>query len=113
MDPAIQVVTRLPLQELWGADGFKTTTRIRSLTEEDISELLRCGFIQFVVIDIGTTPSWIPPSECFEFWKREAKPHLVKNSRAILDEFPGDYCYFASQWDSTQAAPIVVLEKWH
>jgi phosphoglycerate dehydrogenase-like enzyme len=113
MDAALKIVTRLPLQELWRDDGFKTTARLKSLTEEDIRSLLRSGTIQFVVVDVGTPPRWIQPSECFQFWKIEAQPHLALIT-SILDEFPDQYCYFASQWDGgDRAAPIVALEKQH
>jgi hypothetical protein len=32
---------------------------------------------------------------------------------AALNEFPGGYCYFASQWEVETTAPIVLLEKSH
>jgi hypothetical protein len=114
MDAALKIVTHLPLRELWREDGLKTTTRIRSLTEDDIRSLLRSGNIQFVVVDVGASPCWIQPSECFQFWKNEAQPHLAREARVILEEFPDRYCYFASQWDGGDpASPIVVLEKQH
>ena len=114
MDAALKIVTHLPLRELWRDDRFKTTARGISLTEDDIRSLLRSGKIQFVVVDVGAVPCWIQPNECFEFWKNEAQPHLARESRVILDEFPGGYCYFASQGDGGDpASPIVVLEKQH
>lgn len=114
MDIAHRIVTRLPLEELWRPDGFKTTVRGKSLTEDDIRSLLRSGPIQFVVVDVGVSPVWIEPGECFKFWKGEAQPHLARDAKAVLDEFPGCYCYFASHWDAVEtAAPIVVLEKQH
>jgi len=114
MDAALKIVTRLPLRKLWRDDGFRTTARLRSLAEEDILNLLRSGTIQFVVVDVGAPPGWIQQSECFQFWKREAQPHLARKSRIILEEFPDQYCYVASQWEGEdQAAPIVVLEKQH
>jgi hypothetical protein len=90
------------------------SARIRSLTKDDIRSLLRCGPIQFVVVDVGSSPRWIQPSECFQFWTSEAQPHLARQARVILEGFPGGYCYSASEWDGGDpAAPIVVLEKQH
>ena len=114
MDAALKIVTHLPLRELWRDDGLQTKARIRSLTEDDIRSLLRSGNIQFVVVNVGASPCWIQPSECFQFWKNEAQPHLAREARVILEEFPDRYCYCASQWDGGDpASPIVVLEKQH
>jgi phosphoglycerate dehydrogenase-like enzyme len=114
MDAALKIVTRLPLRELWRDDGFRTTARLRSLAEEDILSLLRSGTIQFVVVDVGTPPRWIQQSECFQFWKIEAQPHLASNSQIVLEEFPDQYCYVASQGEEEdQAAPIVAPEMQH
>jgi hypothetical protein len=66
-----------------------------------------------VVADVGAGLRWIPQSECFDFWKHEAKAHLASEAMVSLDKFPGGYCYFASQWEEESAAPILVLEKHH
>jgi len=113
VDVKLQIVTQLPLRELWRDDGSSTTGRLRSLTEEDIREVLAFGLVQFVVVNVGAAPRWIPTSECFDFWKQEAKPHLASDGRASLDEFPGGYCYFASRWESESGTWIIVLEKHH
>src|SRR5689334_6966351 len=98
MDTALKVVTQIPLPELWRDDGFTTTSRVRWLTSDDITSLLRAGRVRFVVADVGASPRWIPLSECYDFWKTEAQPHLAApKSRASLDDFPGGYCYFASE----------------
>ena len=53
MDAALKVVTQIPLTELWRDDGFTTTSRVRWLTADDITSLLRAGRVQFVVADAG------------------------------------------------------------
>ena len=107
-------MTQLPLRELWRDDASSTITRGKSLTHDDVRELLAAGPVQFVVADVGVAPRWISSSECFAFWKNEAKPHLASATRASLNDFPGGYCYFASQWEGeTTTAPIVLLEKHH
>lgn len=113
MDIRLKIVTRLPLTELWRDDGFSTSARGRSLTDTDILELLASGPVQFVVADVGRPLRWIPTRECRHFWRDEAKPHLASEARAYLDDFPGGYCYFASQWEEESAALIIVLEKQH
>jgi hypothetical protein len=114
MDQSVRIVTNLPLRELWGANGFITTSRSRSLSEEDISALLRVGPVEFVVVDVGLAPRWIHLEDSHRFWKTEVKPHLAADAKAVLADFPHDYCYFASQWDGGESAPpVVVLEKSH
>jgi hypothetical protein len=58
---------------------------------------------------------WIPPTDCFEFWRVEVKPHLAApDSRVPLETFPGGYLYFASSWDRIDSgAQIVLLERHH
>lgn len=114
MDVALKVVNQMPLTELWRDDGFTTTSRIRWLTADDIASLLRGGRVQFVVADVGVSPRWIPLSECYDFWKREALPHLAApESSTTLDDFPDGYCYFASEWSSQDGAPIIACERHH
>lgn len=113
MDINLRVVTQLPLRELWRGDGFSTTARRKSLTHDDVREFLTSGPVQFVIADVGAAPRWIPPIDCFDFWKNEAKPHLASDGNASLNAFPGGYCYFASQWEGQSTAPIVLLEKHH
>lgn len=113
MDAHLRVVAQLPLRELWRHDGFSTTTRGKSLTFDSVRQFLASGTVQFVVADVGMAPRWIPTSESFDFWKNEVKPHLASGTMAALNDFPGRYCYFASQWEEETTVPIVLLEKPH
>jgi hypothetical protein len=114
MDAKLKIVTQLPLRELWRDNGFTITSRARSVSESDITHLLRAGPVQFVVADVGSPLQWIQLRDCHRFWTEEIKPHLAAGSRASLDEFPGSYCYFASQWNrEAEGTPIVVVEKSH
>jgi hypothetical protein len=115
MNAAHRIVARLPLTELWREDGFATSSCKRLLAEDDITALLRAGRVQFVIVNVGSKLSWIPSGECFDFWKHEVKPHLAEpGSSARLEDFPGDYCYFASEWGSDDTSlPIVVCTKEH
>jgi hypothetical protein len=114
VDANLRIVTHLPLDELWRDDRFSTNTRGRSLTPEDVRWLLASGPVQFVVADVGAAPRWIATRECFHFWKNEAKAHVATDVSVSLDDFPGGYCYFATQWGGRELeVPIVVLEKHH
>ena len=114
MDTSAKLVTRLPLVELWRENGSKTTSRLRWLCQEEIQIILRAGTVQFVVADVGQIPTWIPLTACYDFWKKELKPHLAKPEiEAILQDFQGDYCYYASEWENPDGPPIVVCEKSH
>jgi hypothetical protein len=91
-----------------------STSRIRRLCEEDVTELLRLGPIRFVVADVGRQLHWINLADSCSFWKDEAKPHLANTpSRIQLDSFPNSYAYIASQWSSGDSVPIVALEWIH
>ncbi|HJT68796.1 MAG TPA: hypothetical protein VJ731_01280 [Terriglobales bacterium] len=114
MDAKLRIITHLPLAQLWRDDGFATEERGRSLTCEDVRQLLKSGPVQFVVADVGVAPRWIPERECFDFWKDEVQPHLASDGVGGRDQFPGAYRYFAVQWHSRkQEGHIVVLEKQH
>src|SRR5215510_2871202 len=114
MDISLRIITRLPLEELWRDDGFATTARLRQLVASDIRDMLRVGQVQFVVADVAAKPWWVDSRNCFSFWKNEVKPHLAEDPKIILEAFPDEYCYFASQWGHKDGEPpIVVLEKHH
>lgn len=53
MDTPLKIVTHLPLRELWQDNGSTTTARGSSLSRDGISDLLRVGPVQFVVVDVG------------------------------------------------------------
>ena len=112
VDADLRIVTHLPLRELWRVDGFSTTTRGKSPTHEDVRRFLSLGPVQFVIADVGAR--WVPLRDCFHFWKNEARPQLASRVGVSLDQFPGGYCYFASQWEGRELeAPIIVLERQH
>ena len=87
--------------------------RVGELGSELIRNLLKTGATRFVVADVGAPLRWLPEAECFDFWKDEVRPHLAEpDQRVHLDQFPGEYAYFASQWDDGSGA-IILLSKTH
>jgi hypothetical protein len=109
-----RIITTLPLSELWDDNGLIEARRSRDLTAYDLRDLLRNGRVRFMVADVGAKPVWIPPGECFRFWKAEVQAHLADpQQRVPLDEFPEAFCYFASEWVTSDGPPVVVLERLH
>jgi hypothetical protein len=115
MGPKLKVVTRLPLEEVWREDGLPASTqKMRLLHAQDIANLLRVGPVNFVVADIGMPLRWIDSTDCYKFWNTEIKAHLADpDQRCALDDFPGGYFYFASEWRGKEIFPIVVVERHH
>ena len=107
-----RIVSQTPLRELWNDGGVVSAKELRELNASDVAGLLRGGAVRFVVAVVGSSLKWIPAGECYSFWKTEAKQHLADPAaRNCPEEFPGEYCYFASEWESDGGEPIVLLLK--
>src|SRR5260370_42650630 len=97
MDPALRVVTRIPLDELWTEAGTLPLVRGADLGEAEITDRLRVGIMAFAVANCGKRLQWIPENECYPFWKNEVKLRLVDARREFhaLEDYPGECCYSA------------------
>jgi len=114
MQPSHRVITATPMRELWDERGAVVASRSRDLSPDDIRTLLRRGPLRFVVAEVGVRPRWLPEESCFTFWKAEVQSHLAAPGvPVVLDDFPGGYCYFASEWSPVAGSSIVVLEAAH
>lgn len=115
MDSLLKLVIRIPLQEFQRTDGTLISSRIRSLSTDEVIALLRNGKVEFVVADVGLPLQWIAPADCFAFWKAEGRFHLIEPGCGnFLSEFPGHFAYFASEWNPGESEiPVVLLEKHH
>jgi hypothetical protein len=114
MRPDQRIATELPLKELWDDNGPLAAERRRDLSEEQIRGLLRSGPIRFFVAKVGHKPDWVPEAKCFAYWKDQVVGHVADpEQRVYLDYFPGEYCFFASEWSLGGYRPIVVLERCH
>lgn len=114
LDPAKRIATRLPLDELWNEQGTIEASKGRDLSREAIRDLLRLGPVQFIVADLGSPLRWFPEGACYDFWKTEVQGHLADpDSEFMLEDFPGEYCYLASEWTLAAGDIVVVLEMAH
>jgi hypothetical protein len=110
-------IAEIPLKEIWDESGLISQSKIRELSYEDIVALLQLGKVHFVVANVGDTFQWIPLEQCYKFWKSEVKNHIVEPAKAedgfLLEEYPGSYCYIASEWCTDMAEPVIVLSVYH
>jgi hypothetical protein len=114
MNQEQKTISDMPVDELWEGQKLVSTDKVRDVGSSDIVDLLRSGLVRFVVADIGKPFDWIPTNKSFDFWKAEIKTHLAEpESKAFLEDFPNEYCYFASEWKSSNDERIILLSKMH
>lgn len=107
------MVTKLPLDELWDESGTLSEGRIRTLDQNNLAQLLRAKPVQFVVVDIGRKPNWIPIQDRFDFWKT-VRPQILDSPGPIyLEHFPSNTAYAASEWRGRAGECLILLEKHH
>jgi hypothetical protein len=114
MQPSQRIITRTPLHELWDDRGVVPAQWLRDVGAAEIRDLLTSGPIRWAVADVGKRPTWIPEPDCFAYWKDEVRPRLADREQlARLEDFPGGYCYTASEWRDADGRPIIVLYRHH
>src|SRR5262245_11406725 len=98
MIPNQKIVSQLPHDRLWAGSRLISTIKVRDVGSQEIVELLRSGLVRFVVASVGEPLNWVPNNESYDFWKGEVRPHLANSEEQVsLDDFPDNYCYFASE----------------
>jgi len=86
---------------------------VRPLEIEDVKELLREGVRQIVEYNTMGFLVWIPPSECFEYWKW-AQPSIVKNGDGIrLDDYPHHFALAPYEFVSHSGDRIILFANYH
>ncbi|MDB5347073.1 MAG: hypothetical protein JWP89_5450 [Schlesneria sp.] len=117
MRPEMRIVTQLPLARLWNDEGDLKLDKQRDVGIEQITNLLRQGSVSFVVANGGERLNWIAEVDTHRFWKDEVKPHLVESQAAEdgfhLEDYPGEYCYTASEWRGQGNLIAILFEKHH
>lgn len=113
MKPEMRIVVSMPLQELWDESGPISATRVGEISDSEIRDHLGSGQVSFVVADVGLKLVWVSRESAFSFWKTEVLPHIARNDRVRLEDYPGEYCYRAVRWDRKDRGVVILLEKWH
>jgi hypothetical protein len=115
MDPRKRIVAGFPLTELWTQDGRVDAVRLRAVGRDDVAGLLRAGIVQFVRANVASPLEWIDERERFGFWTSEVRDRIVHPAQPSfqLEDYPGEYCYLASEWRAEGRPPIVLLERYH
>lgn len=117
MRPDQRVVTRLPLTEIWDTRGDLPLQRKRTVGLKQVTDLLRCERVRFVVADCGKVLRWMPPDDGYRFWKEDVKQHLVEPDAAEKgfrpENWPGQYCFVGTEWGEIDGETVVLLEIHH
>ncbi len=115
MTPQQRIVGQTPMEHLWDSDGDMSASRGNDLGTFEIRDLLRRGNLQFVAAEVGTFLKWIPLEETLEFWRDEVRLHIAEPNAGgfVLEDYPNEYAYRASLWQSANDCPIVLLEVHH
>ena len=113
MNPSNKVATFIPLTELWDDTGPVPARRLRYLNADEIKDILRSTPFRFVIADVGEKLRWIDDDERFDFWKHDLKDHLCSAEPCLLESYPGEYFYYASEWLIEPDQRAVLLEKYH
>lgn|SRR5262245_14919803 len=112
----VEKLKRLPLADLRHPQG-QFLERVRYLDREDIRSLLRNAGREplIVVASVGEPLRWLTGDDAFEFWKAVAQRRIgVRDGSNYLEDFPGEYFYFASEWcDESRDVSVIVLEHHH
>lgn len=107
-------VMKLPLEELWNSEGTIEAERIQFLVKSKIPAFLKKKNIRLVLARLEYEPIWIEAPDQAEAWKRELRSHVCDKLEegCSLDEFTGEYFFFASYWETPGKDPIILFEMY-
>ena len=111
MDPRLRVVTVMPLEELWDDDGA-FGRRVAHLSTDQIKAILKGGSVRFVEANVGEPLCWTAPAECYFRWK-QVVAHVADADRFLLEDFPDEWAFVASEWEGRSGERLILLEKHH
>ena len=106
-----KIVDVSPLTHLSDNEGFRIeATRVKDFSQDEASKIIADS--DLIIADVGHPLRWLQNEEKFNFWKSEVKPHLYNPSKRYLEEYRGEYFYFAFLWVSG-SRKIIQLQKVH
>jgi hypothetical protein len=113
--PSQRLVDRIPVTALWDSNEEVDADRERWLSKSILHDMLQKYPVEFYVADVGHPLRRIDIDKCYYFWKSDVAKHLVDDPEGGIsyEDFPGAYCYVASEWSGNIQVPIVLLEKYH
>jgi len=114
MDPANRQVIKIPLTDLFDAQGRVEATRGVDLDAAAIAQHLRAG-APIVLARIGAPLEWLRGDEFVACWKSELKPRLWAPDRdhIELEDFPDDRAWRATAWHLNDGSDVIVFEEHH
>ena len=113
MELSKRIVIKFPLDSLWTEKEELDAKRIKYLDQNEISEVLKKGPIQFVIANLGDKLIWKQPEECYKVYKKDFKNNIIANADDIdISNFKDGFGYLASMWDN-KSGTIILLEVFH
>jgi hypothetical protein len=116
VDPALRIVTRLPLDEIWNDDGPLHARKGELVGSAGIRQFLRIENGAVVEAMIGERMVWHLGEARFKFWKDILRPHLVEPGDATEgfvrdDEDP--LAFIVYEWFVGEGERVLVAEGSH
>jgi hypothetical protein len=71
-----------------------------------------CG-AAFAIVGVAPELHWLDGAQSIQFWKGEARNHLYTEARPYLEDYPGGYFYYASEWTDASSETIILFEMEH
>jgi hypothetical protein len=65
-----------------------------------------------VEVDVGAPLRWIALSECNQYWKAIAD-NIADAERFLIENFPNEFAFVASEWEGRLTERLIVLEMHH
>jgi hypothetical protein len=114
MNDKIKIVIEIPLFSIWKGTENLALFRQNYLTKEEVKRIISVGAVHFVIADVGKELMWVEINNCYDFWKSEVKKHISDDyNQIMLENFPGNYVYLASEWKGEIEDTVILLEKLH
>lgn len=85
---------------------------VRDLDIEETKKLFQDRVHQVVEYNTSGFLVWIPPLECFEYWKW-AQPHIVRDHSLNLDDYPQNFALSISEWVSHSGVRLIIFSRYH